>query len=247
MGSKPYYPSWMSIYYRLRWVALLLCFAAAYFAWQGAFEPVAGPPKTPGGVVPIPFQSDARTLATLAGFFFGVFAFLQNAKDRLDQTRDHHTLELLVETRLSSEFRRQLDNRRRYFREGQEIDPELYWEYLNAPNADDENHEDHRKRECAEAIRTLLNHYEFLALGLYRGDLDHGMLKGAIRGIMCNLVKDARHVVDSYRENSPKTYINLARLYNRWKDDDFPSLANVPPLRPLERTRRRIARMIEPG
>ena len=224
----------------------MLCFAAAYFAWGGAFEPVAGEPRMPGGQIPIPFQNDARTLATLAGFFFGVFAFMQNAKDRLDQTRDNHTLQLLVETRLSSEFRRQLDNRRLYFREGEQIDAALYWAYLEAPNANNERDEDHRKRACAEAIRTLLNHYEFLALGLYRGDLDHGMLKGAIRGIMCNLVRDAKPVIDSYRAGSPKTYVNLARLYMRWKDDDFPDLEHVPPLRPLERTRRRLARMIEP-
>ena len=242
--------------YRYRWLALLACIGCAGIAFQGAFDPPQINPNMPGGqIVPFGIVSDYRTMATLAGFFFAVFAFFHNAKDKLDQARKQHTLDILFDTRLSSEFRRHLENRKRYFGEGEKVDPALFWEYLRPGIRPlDETSEPFRKRECAEAIRALLNYYEFLALGIAREDLDEDMLKGTIRGIMVRLVRDMYDVIETHRMPNPhndavneKTYEHLIRLYMRWKKDGDPAFANVPAIPAFAAVRRRIAKAVDPS
>ncbi|MEM9269871.1 MAG: DUF4760 domain-containing protein, partial [Pseudomonadota bacterium] len=81
-----------------------------------------------------------------------------------------------------------------------------------------------KRRQCAEAIRSLLNYYEFLALGIERGDLDKDLLYGSIRGILCNLVVDMRDIVETANARNDKTFDRLIWLYNEWRDPHQPRL-----------------------
>ncbi len=163
---------------------------------------------------------NANAVATLAGFSFAVFVFFYNAKERNRQASRQHTIKLLLDTRLSAEFRGHLEKRLRYFPERQPIDPETYDRFLALtcdPKQDDTTN--HRKRESAQAVRALLNYYEFLALGIARKDLDEAMLKETIRGIMCNFVIDAERVITQSRRENDKAYEHLAKLYEDWHQE----------------------------
>jgi len=168
----------------------------------------------------VPASLDPRVLATLAALFFGVFSFFYRSHEAERQSKKQHTLKMLFDTRLSSEFRQHLERRKMHFPEGEFVDPAKFMSYLRAERdrdlSDDEARE---RRQSAEALRSLLNYYEFIALGIARDDLDEEMLKGTIRGIMCNLVMDCVHLIVDVREDDPRTFEHLARLYERWRDD----------------------------
>jgi hypothetical protein len=138
-----------------------------------------------------------------------------------DQSREQHTIKLLLDTRLSAEFREMLAARKRVFREGARIDPMEFEVCLAAdPNGDEA---ETRRLHAAEAVRSLLNYYEFLALGIARGDLDHDMLRQSVRGLMCNLVIDCLGVIDAQRARNPDVLRHLCRLYLEWKREADPA------------------------
>jgi len=171
----------------------------------------------------LPADFDDRAVATLAGFFFAVFAFLFNAWQRERQSRKQHTVKILFDTRLSSEFRQHLEWRKHCFPEGQLVGAETYFDYLEARRSaelsDDRAFE---RRKSAEAIRSLLNYYEFIALGIRSADLDEAMMYNTVRGIMCNLIADMHEIVAAYRHRDPRTYRHLVALYARWKSPGQP-------------------------
>lgn len=175
--------------------------------------------------VKLPDTIDQRAMATLAALFFGVFSFFYRSHEAEAQSKKQHTIKMLFDTRLSSEFRRHLELRKLHFPEGEHVDPAKFTSFLKAQRdttlSDDEALS---RRQSAEALRSLLNYYEFLALGIARGDLDEDMLKGSIRGIMCNLVTDCVHIIVDIQEENPRGYEHLARLYNAWRDPSDPSL-----------------------
>ena len=83
------------------------------------------------------------------------------------------------------------------------------------------------------AVTELLNFYEFIALGVRLGDFDAPMLKLSVRGIMCNLVDDCRHLIGGIRVHSPLAYENLVWLYSQWRRDgalDMNGNANERPI-----------------
>ncbi len=175
--------------------------------------------------VALPDTIDQRALATLAALFFGVFSFFYRSHEAEAQSKKQHTLKILFDTRLSAEFRRHLEFRKLHFPEGEHVDPARFTAYLNAQRdtklSDDEAKS---RRQSAEALRSLLNYYEFLSMGISRGDLDEAMLRGSIRGIMCNLVKDCVHIIVDAQETNPRAYENLSDLYNAWRDPQDPAL-----------------------
>lgn len=85
--------------------------------------------------------------------------------------------------------------------------------------------EANRRRKSAEAVRSLLNYYEFISYGIASGDLDETMLKETVRGMVCRLVADAHLVIADYQQKEARTFTHLATLYHRWKDPTQPMIA----------------------
>lgn len=173
--------------------------------------------------IPLPASFDVRVLATLAALFFGVFSFFYRSYEAEAQSRKQHTIKILFDSRMSPEFREHLERRKHHFPEGERVDPEKYNAYLTA-SRDREltSKAATERRKSAEGLRSLLNYYEFLALGIERHDLDEGMMKGSIRGMMCNLVADAYDVISGLQADNPRAYEHLTALYDRWTDPDYP-------------------------
>lgn len=179
------------------------------------------------GAADLTVRDDARTLVTLLGALGAVFAFVYNAVRAREQSREQHTIKVLFDSRLSAEFRGMLEDRKRVYPEGQVIADEAFMADLRLPgDAVEPALIDRRK--AAEAVRALLNYYEFIALGVARRDLDETFLRETIRGIMCALVRDCRHVIDARRAENPDVMKHLAALYAAWKRPEDPPLAERP-------------------
>lgn len=69
------------------------------------------------------------------------------------------------------------------------------------------------------AVDSVLNHYEFLAAGIYKDDLYEPLLFECYAGIVMNLWSRTEDYVKHYRinNNRPKTWELIEKLSNRWK------------------------------
>ncbi|MEM7718259.1 MAG: DUF4760 domain-containing protein [Pseudomonadota bacterium] len=180
---------------------------------------------------PTTFASfDPRVGATIAALLFAVFSYFSRSLEQELQSRKQHTIKILFDTRLSSEFRQYLEHRKYCFAEGTVIDPGIYRNYLAAKRTVDvSDDEANRRRKSAEAVRSLLNYYEFISYGIASGDLDEAMLKETIRGMVCRLVADAHLLVADYQSVEPRTFQHLSALYHGWKDNKQPDIPQTAP------------------
>ncbi|MFK7941746.1 MAG: DUF4760 domain-containing protein [Paracoccaceae bacterium] len=181
------------------------------------------------------------------GVAFAIATFIWNAQRARAQQRKQHTITILFQTRLSPEFRENLAKRKRFFKEGEKVRYSTYLAYLTAQR-DTEITDDEalRRRESAEAIRSLLNYYEFIALGVSRHDLDESMLKGSIRGIMCALVVDMADIILAEQRANSLAYNNLTRLFTRWRHAEPDPGFVVTPEGKFDDLRRRLAQWLMP-
>lgn len=151
-------------------------------------------------------------LVALVGVASALITFLFSTKNSRLAQQKQHTITILLDTRLSSEFRKTKEERRKIYPEFNDILYSTWHADLN-----DTNDKDNDRKLAAEALLTLLNHYEFLAVGIFNNDLNERLLKKSLRGIFCNLVDDSRDVIWNVRLNNPKTFEHLVCLYDMWR------------------------------
>ena len=72
------------------------------------------------------------------------------------------------------------------------------------------------------ALRYILNYFEFIAIGITRGDLDEPMLKDSFRGIVRKNVEMSRLWMEGHRKGNPSLYEHLIWLHHRWVPEDPP-------------------------
>lgn len=70
------------------------------------------------------------------------------------------------------------------------------------------------------ALRYILNYFEFIAIGVKRGDLDDDMLRDSLRSILKKNVSMSRPWIKATQIDSPNTYKNLLWLHDRWVSVD---------------------------
>ena len=156
------------------------------------------------------FGIAASALTAVGGILFAVFSYFRNAKRAEASQRKQHTINILFQSRLSEYFQKTNSLRKEIF----PTDHDIYLDDWKAARA-----QEGKSREGAEALQQLLNYYEFLAVGIAQGDLDKDLLRQSIRGIMCNLVDDARFMIAELRRNDRKTLEFLVALYDDWRDE----------------------------
>lgn len=69
------------------------------------------------------------------------------------------------------------------------------------------------------ALRYILNYFEFLAIGVSRGDFDEDMLKSSLRSILRKNVQMSRGYIKESQSQNPHLYEHLAWLHDRWCED----------------------------
>lgn len=198
------------------------------------------------GYAYFPEQPDDRykTFLAASGTIVGLFSvaaalltFALSGVFARRAQRKQHTITVLLETRLSSEFQKTMEKRRYKFPEYTDVKFED-WDSARtctAANPDDIGlaEDTKRQRESALALTQLLNYYEFLAVGITEGDLDKAMLRKTIRSIMCNLVDDCRDLIAGMQRTNPSTYEHLTALYNEWRKEGALDINGEPNERPI--------------
>lgn len=79
------------------------------------------------------------------------------------------------------------------------------------------------------ALSYVLNYLEFVAVGIRHGDLDEGVLKSSLRGIVCSTFCVSKELIEIRRAevvpaSKARTYEHLCWLHQRWCAD-----AQLPP------------------
>ena len=156
-------------------------------------------------------SSDTRSLATGVAAIIALATFLGNAHQQAVRDRKQHTIRMLMDARLSPVFRKLLKDRTIMFPPGTRIPVENYERIADWPAEGPE-------RRSREALVAILNYYEFIAAGIYSGDLDEQLLRRTIRAIMCNLIDDARDLIVHFQRENPALYVHVVRLFNQWRD-----------------------------
>lgn len=178
----------------------------------------------------------AATLTAIVGVLVAVWTYRNSLTKTAHSQRKQHTITILFETRLSEQFQNANRLRKKVFPEYQDITYEA-WNAARLAEPAGQSETDialaRQKNEGAEALQMLLNYYEFLAVGLSEGDLDEAMLKKTVRGIMCNLVDDARELIADLRAVNIKTFEHLVPLYDAWRDENAKDINGNPTERPI--------------
>lgn len=154
---------------------------------------------------PLAIIAYSAGLIALAGWMVQSWTSTRNS-------RKQHTINVLFQTRLSSEFTKHVDNIQARF---PDVTPIKYSEvkYL----AD---------KSVWESVRFILNYYEFIAVGVRHGDLDEKLLRDCICTQMCTFHNRAIDVLRTTREEGEhgkpapskrRVLRNLVWLYWRWE------------------------------
>jgi hypothetical protein len=121
-----------------------------------------------------------------------------------------HTMNLLTQTRISSEMNSRLKIATDTFPVG-------------TPMTATDIQTKTLSHEGIRAALYLLNYYEFLAVALHHGDLDHDLLKDCVRGQLCEMYERFKALIDHVISIDPRgpqqsaRFIHLRRLYGAWR------------------------------
>lgn len=66
------------------------------------------------------------------------------------------------------------------------------------------------------ALRYILNYFEFVSIGVMRGDFDEETLKDSLRSILRKNVSMSMAWIKMEQSKNPRLYTNLMQLFHRW-------------------------------
>lgn len=118
-----------------------------------------------------------------------------------------HTISTLLQSRLSATYMKYADDLSRHY--------EAF---------DRRRKENPALREVATdgvdvpSLRYILNYFEFIAIGVKRGDLEEEMLRDSLKSILKKNVAMSRPWIMQARIGNPRLYQNLLWLHDRWGD-----------------------------
>lgn len=127
--------------------------------------------------------------------------------------RKTHTLNMLLQTRISTEYQNRHKALIKHYSFGNEISPQD----VEAFYSEDPEFEE-SKVDAIRAAEYFLNFYDFLASGIKSNDLDEDLLYDSVRGYTSGLLEKTVHIrKHKTHEDSPKTWKPLKDLNARWK------------------------------
>jgi len=119
-----------------------------------------------------------------------------------------HTVTTLLQSRLSATYMKYADDLSRH-----------YTEFDKRRRANPALRESATDKVDISALRYILNYFEFIAIGVKRGDLDEETLKDSLRSILRKNVAMSRPWIKAGQVDNPHLYTNLLWLHDRWMAD----------------------------
>ena len=137
------------------------------------------------------------------GAVLATFGWLYTARKSRSLARKQHTVSIMITANFD-------ENMRAAHRA---VAP-----YFNAKkNLPDQNSKEFE--QIRPHVRLLLNHYEFVAAGIRRGDFDEKLVIDAERGTILNAYESSESYVFALRDNrrSQSIYEHLEWVHRRWE------------------------------
>jgi hypothetical protein len=116
-----------------------------------------------------------------------------------------HTITTLLQSRLSATYMHYADKLSSH-----------YSDYEARKASDPALKESPTEKVDVNALRYILNYFEFIAIGIKRGDLDEGMLKDSLRSILAKNIEMSSEWLEKSRAQNDRYYANLLWLHGRW-------------------------------
>lgn len=182
-------------------VSVALAVVVSEFPWH---DPVDG------GVDNRPFQFDSNKWLAFAAAATALIAALISARISLQNTIKQHTINTLLQMRLSDAYMSRAERvTQRYF--GQKGNY-----YLTDAECDNPPPE-----AVISDVIYILNYLEYIASAIRGGDLDEDLVRESLRGMLCNNYECAELWIKKRRDigggrTNPKLYEHLEWLYRRW-------------------------------
>jgi len=145
----------------------------------------------------------ANWLFLLAGFS-ALIGWLTTALVALRNSTKQHTINVLLQSRLSTAFNQRVDAFNKVFPYGTDITA------ADLAKTDDDT------KAALEGVKYLLNYHEFVATGIRHKDLDHDMLKDSIQGIVVGLARKAKPYIVEKRAANSETLQHFMWLVDLW-------------------------------
>lgn len=178
-------------------LAGVVALSLAFLAWQFLA------PKGAWGTL------KAEQILTVVGVLAAVCGWLIAGIINLRNSIRQHTISTLLQSRLSATYMQYADKLSKH-----------YGDYEARKRADPDLEENATDNADILALRYILNYFEFIAIGIKRGDLDEGMLRDSLRGILLKNVSMSMPWICAEQRQSARLYENLLWLHGRWKPED---------------------------
>lgn len=149
---------------------------------------------------------------TLVGMGWWIQAITAAANNRRS-----HTLNIVMNTRTSSEYQYHLKAGARLFKDGRHVAQELAAWRCTPDKAEFQKAKiDGDLKEAINGLLFTLNYFEFLAQGIRYRDLDEGLLKECFSSFLSSLEKRGFHIIVEAQKSNPKHFEGIIYLSKRW-------------------------------
>lgn len=174
--------------------------------------------------------TDDHLIQTLTSFFAAAavaIGWLVHAHTQKNALRRQHTVNVLNSSRMSEVYQEKLEQyNQRYtqYREISELDVKTYLDNRKGNKENKENKEGVKDSgDEAEAIKSiraaiyLLNFYEFIAVGISKGDLDDDYLYETVSYITFSLRNTSQKLILELRKDEQSVFEHLDKMLARWE------------------------------
>lgn len=172
----------------------VLALFASFLLWQICLlEPTAASKLKP------------ETLVVAAGVTSAMCGWIIAGMITLRNSIRQHTITTLLQSRLSATYMKYADDLSKH-----------YTDYDKRRRANPALRELATDNVDLLALRYILNYFEFIAIGVKRGDLDEETLRDSLRSILRKNVSMSRPWIKAGQVDNPHLYINVIWLHDRW-------------------------------
>lgn len=137
-------------------------------------------------------------------------------------SRRSHTLNMIINTRTSPEYQKQLRNSTKLYRGMRYVPQELSeWRC----NPDKEEYKNicvpDTYRDAINGLLYILNYFEFLAQGIKFKDLDDELLKECFSSFLKGIERRGFHVILESQKQDPLAFVGIIELSKKWNNTSF--------------------------